>query len=140
LKEKQFIHSLEFGRNTTGIEIGNGASRTFGDEAKADENKSEEKSPQIAGDEKNEAMVIVLKPRASYTDEARQAQTQGNVTLRVTFLANGGIGSILPVETSMHGLTEEAIAAAGKIVFLPQKVKGKPINVTKQVQYGFTIY
>lgn len=140
LKEKQFINSLEFGENSTGIEIGNGAARTLGDEAKADETKVEEKSQQIAGNEKTEAIIIVLKPRASYTDEARQAQTQGKVTLRVTFLANGGIGSITPIETLTHGLTEEAITAASQIVFLPQKAKGKTFNVSKLVQYGFTIY
>ena len=86
------------------------------------------------------AMKIVAKPRANYTDTARQNQVQGTVTLRVTFLANGQIGSISPVSGLPYGLTEQAIAAARSIKFEPQMVNGEPKSVTKQVQYSFTIY
>jgi TonB family protein len=85
-------------------------------------------------------MKIVSKPRANYTDTARQNQVQGTVTLRVTFLANGQIGSISPVSGLPYGLTEQAIAAARSIRFEPQMVNGNPVAVTKQVQYSFTIY
>jgi TonB family protein len=86
------------------------------------------------------AMKIVSKPRANYTDTARQNQVQGTVTLRVTFLASGQIGSISPVSGLPYGLTEQAIAAARSIRFEPQMVNGAPVSVTKQVQYSFTIY
>lgn len=86
------------------------------------------------------AMRIVAKPRANYTDTARQNQVQGTVTLRVTFLANGQIGSISPVSGLPYGLTEQAIAAARSIKFEPQMKDGNPVSVTKQVQYSFTIY
>ena len=86
------------------------------------------------------AMRIVSKPRANYTDAARQNQVQGTVTLRVTFLASGQIGSISPVSGLPYGLTEQAIAAARQIRFEPQMVNGSPVAVTKQVQYSFTIY
>lgn len=86
------------------------------------------------------AMKIVSKPRANYTDTARQNQVQGTVTLRVTFLASGQIGSIAPVSGLPYGLTEQAIAAARSIKFEPQMVNGSAISVTKQVQYSFTIY
>lgn len=86
------------------------------------------------------AMRITSKPRANYTDAARQNQVQGIVTLRVTFLANGQIGSISPVSGLPYGLTEQAIAAARNIRFEPQQVNGVAKAVTKQVQYSFTIY
>lgn len=138
--EDRFVKSVEFGKNLTGIEIGSGASRTLGDEEKAGETKIEEKLSQNADAEKPEALMIAFKPRANYTDAARQTNVQGTVALRVTFLANGGIGSISVLSALPYGLTEQAIAAASKMVFLPQKAKGKPVNVSKQVQYSFSIY
>jgi TonB family protein len=86
------------------------------------------------------ALQITSKPRANYTDAARQNQVQGTVTLRVTFLASGQIGSISPVSGLPYGLTEQAIAAARSMKFVPQMVDGEPKTVTKQVQYSFTIY
>lgn len=86
------------------------------------------------------AIQITSKPRANYTDAARQAQVQGTVSLRVTFLANGSIGSISTVSGLPNGLTEQAIAAARGIKFEPQKKGGVPQTVTKVVQYNFTLY
>ncbi|MBA2737512.1 MAG: energy transducer TonB [Pyrinomonadaceae bacterium] len=94
----------------------------------------------VAKPKVTQAMRIVSKPRANYTDAARQNQVQGTVTLRVTFLPSGQIGSISPVSGLPYGLTEQAIAAARSIKFEPQMVNGSPVGVTKQVQYSFTIY
>ena len=87
-----------------------------------------------------EGVKIVSKPRPGYTDAARQNQVQGTVTLRVTFTANGSIGSISPVSGLPYGLTEQAIAAARGIRFEPAKKNGVAQTVTKQVQYSFSIY
>lgn len=86
------------------------------------------------------AFKLISKPKALYTDAARQNNVQGNVTLRVTFLANGQIGSISPVSGLPYGLTEQAIAAARNIRFEPQMVDGVPKSVTKTLQFSFTIY
>ncbi len=85
-------------------------------------------------------VVITAKPRAPYTDAARQNQFTGMVTLRVTFLASGQIGSISPISGQPYGLTDQAIAAARQIRFEPAKKNGVPQTVTKQVQYQFTLY
>lgn len=86
------------------------------------------------------SMKIISKPRADYTDAARQNNVQGTVTLKVTFLASGQIGSISPVSGLPYGLTEKAIAAARSIRFEPQMVDGVAKTVTKTVQYSFTIF
>ena len=86
------------------------------------------------------SVKILSKPRAGYTDEARQHNTQGNVVLRVTFLASGQIGSISPVSGLPYGLTEQAIAAAREIRFTPATRNGMPYTKQMTVQYGFTIY
>lgn len=83
---------------------------------------------------------IISKPRAKYTDLARQNNVQGTVLLRVTFNSNGTIGTVSPVTTLSDGLTEQAIVAAKQMQFEPAKRKGQPVSVTKQVQYSFTIY
>jgi len=85
-------------------------------------------------------LSITGKPRPGYTDSARQANIQGTVILRVTFLGSGQIGSISPVKGLPNGLTEQAIAAARRISFQPQMANGVPQTVTKQIEYTFSIY
>jgi protein TonB len=85
-------------------------------------------------------LKILFKPKATYTDEARTQNVQGNVTLKITLLANGSVGSITPVSRLPYGLTEQAIAAARQIKFEPKKVNGQPVAVTMTFQYGFNIY
>jgi TonB family protein len=170
---KTFLNSLKTSKKAGGIEIGNGAERTLGDEViqkeevvkKAEVVKKDNdkpvlqgqgsgsgigdgsgstviQKPQTSSDNSNgtAGVRIVLKPRANYTDGARRSQTQGKVTLRVTFSANGGIGSISVISGLADGLTEQAIAAAMRIVFIPAQRNGVHYSVTKPVEYTFTIY
>lgn len=85
-------------------------------------------------------LKILSKPRPGYTDAARQANIQGTVILRVTFLASGQIGSISPVKGLPSGLTEQAIAAARRISFEPAKRDGIGQTVSRQIEYTFSIY
>jgi protein TonB len=83
---------------------------------------------------------ILSKPRPGYTDEARQQNVRGTVILRVTFLANGSIGSVSTVKGLPYGLTEKAIAAARQIRFTPKLQNGQAVTVNKVVHFNFTIY
>lgn len=83
---------------------------------------------------------ILAKPKPPYTDLARFYGINGSVTLRLTFLADGTIGSISVVNTLPFGLTESAIATARQVRFEPAMINGVPKTVTKTFQYGFTIY
>lgn len=87
-----------------------------------------------------QGLKIISKPKPPYTDGARQAVIQGTVILRVTFLASGQIGNISAVKGLPNGLTESAIAAARRISFEPKKIDGVGQNVTRQVEYTFSIY
>jgi TonB family protein len=140
---KNFIESININKNAQGIEIGEGSSRTLGDENVADTTDVSAQDKSAKGTEREEIqnIKIILKPFASYTDKARNAQTQGTVRLKVTFSANGGIKTVVVVgEELKDGLTEQAIAAAMKIVFIPAKKNGKPHSVSKLVDYSFTLY
>lgn len=89
---------------------------------------------------KVEPVRILSKPRANYTEAARMNEVEGAVRVRVTFLASGEIGSILPISGLPYGLTEQAIAAARQIKFKPATRDGVLISVTKVVEYTFSIY
>ena len=139
---KKFVESININKNAQGIEIGEGSSRTLGDENVADTTdiSTQDKSAKETEKEEIQNIKIILKPFASYSDKAKDAQTQGTVRLKVTFSANGGIKTVAVEKELKDGLTEQAIAAAMKIVFIPAKKNGKPYSVSKLVDYSFTIY
>ncbi len=83
---------------------------------------------------------MIAQPKPPYTEEARKNAINGTVVLKVTFNANGTIGSITPIRSLGFGLTEQAIAAARNIRFEPAKKGGVPYTVAKPVQYTFTLY
>ena len=88
----------------------------------------------------SQPLKITAKQKAQYTDAARQNNVQGTVTLRVTFLASGSIGSIATIKGLPYGLTEQAIAAARAMRFEPEKVNGVPRTTTRPVSFTFNIY
>ena len=136
---KNFIESIEIGKNPSGIEIGDGSFRTLGDETGNNKVEPVEMKTIISDKEINKIKFIV-KPTARYTDVAREQNVQGIVRLRVTFLASGGIGDISPLTTLPYGMTEQAIAAAAKIAFIPAKKNGVPISIVSIVEYSFSLY
>lgn len=85
-------------------------------------------------------LKILTKPTSSYTEPARFYRIEGNVLLKVTFLANGEIGAITPTARLPFGLTEKTIETARRITFSPMVKDGKTVTITKTVQYTYTIY
>lgn len=85
-------------------------------------------------------VFVLRKPRASYTDAARQKNVSGTIGLKVQLLANGQVGSVKVVQKLESGLDGEAAAAAKKIKFLPAQINGKNVDAEKYVEYTFTIY
>jgi len=85
------------------------------------------------------ALKITYKPRADYTDRARNAGVSGVTELMVGFSADGTVKHILVVKPLGYGLDEQAVKAARKIKFQPTTKNGKPISVVRRVQYSFTI-
>lgn len=85
-------------------------------------------------------LKILFKQKAQYTDFARFYNIQGSVTVRVTFLATGQIGSITTIKKLPFGLTENAIHAAKQMRFEPETVNGVARNTTRPVVFTFNIY
>ena len=139
---KNFVESIKIENNPQGTEIEDGSQRTLGDANSSDKNDDAKEENNQAKSENEEVMPIriILKSYVKYTDAARQAQTKGTVSLRITFLANGGIGAIEIVRGLPYGLTEQAVAAARKIIFIPAKKNKINYSVVKTVEYGFSLY
>lgn len=85
-------------------------------------------------------MKILAKPRAAYTTKARSDNVQGTVVLKVQFRGDGTIGAISVVKGLPYVLTEQSIAAAREIRFEPARVDGKPVTVSKTIEYTFLVY
>ncbi len=83
---------------------------------------------------------ITFKPEAQYTEDARRNQITGTVVLRAVLASNGTITGIKAVNTLPNGLTEQAIAAAKKIKFVPAQRDGRAVSQYIQIEYNFNLY
>ena len=138
----RFFGSMQFDANT-GKEIADGATQTLGDavqEQPAQDPAAAEDQMPIDKNRVVTAILIAAKPHARYTDQARKAGEKGTVRLKVTLQANGAVGTVAPVTQLKHGLTEQAVWAARRVVFLPKRIDGKAVNTTLSVEYSFSIY
>jgi TonB family protein len=85
-------------------------------------------------------LKIISKPRANYTDQARQAYVSGTIRLLVAFTASGRVENVLVLTSLGYGLDAEAVRAAKGIKYEPEIRDGKPVTSVKTVEYTFTIY
>jgi TonB family protein len=83
---------------------------------------------------------MVLKPRASYTAQAKNKGVVGSAVLVAVFSQNGSVTSVKVINALPDGLTEQAVAAVRKIIFIPAKRNGVRVSIAKTVEYSFTIY
>lgn len=94
----------------------------------------------FSGSQVEQRARVLLKPEPAYTEDARRNQIEGRVTLRVVFASNGDVVQIRAVHTLPYGLTEQAIAAARRIKFVPAVKGGRPVSVFMQLEYNFNLY
>jgi len=111
-------------------------------ESQKDSDKQTSPNPQAVNkDEENlEKLVIVNKPPAFYVIAARMNRVQGKIRLRVEFSSNGTVSKIEVLKSLPEGLMRQTVFAALRIKFLPEEEYGKPKNVSKVIEYSFTIY
>ena len=83
---------------------------------------------------------VISKPEPLYTEEARQKQVTGTIVIRAIFAANGQVVGIHATSGLPAGLTQQAIAAARRIKFIPATKDGKPVSTWIQLEYNFNLY
>jgi TonB family protein len=84
-------------------------------------------------------LEVLSKPPVQYTSEARQLRVQGDVVLRVTFLANGQVVVQGVIHGLGHGLDEEARRVAQQIRFRPATRDGRPVDLTTNIVITFQL-
>lgn len=85
------------------------------------------------------ALEVLSKPPVRYTSEARALHVQGDVILRVTFLASGQVVVDRVVHGLGHGLDEEARREATQIRFRPATRNGRPVDLTTTITITFQL-
>jgi TonB family protein len=122
------------------LEINGGSAAEVPDNASAMVGDPGVQTTRDPGGATTNPLSLVAKPRPGYTELARRFNIEGTVVLKATFLANGSIGDVTVVKELPWGLTEQAIAAARKIVFLPPTVGDTPVTSVRQIEYTFSVY
>jgi len=84
-------------------------------------------------------LVVISKPQPEYTSEARQLRVQGDVILRVTFMASGQVVVHSVVRGLGHGLDEEARRVAQQFRFRPATHQGQAVDKTTNVIITFQL-
>ena len=84
-------------------------------------------------------LEVLSKPPVQYTSEARQLKVQGDVVLRVTFMATGQVVVHGVVHGLGHGLDEEARRVAQQIRFRPATRNGQPVDLTTNITITFQL-
>lgn len=83
---------------------------------------------------------ILNNPRPNYTEQARQNKTQGNVTVKALFGADGRVKQARVVRGLPDGLNEKAIEAVYRISFQPARNgAGGAVDSWMTVSVNFTI-
>lgn len=85
-------------------------------------------------------LKIISKPRASYTDKAREAGITGTIKIAALFAASGQVSHVIVLDPLGYGLDQQAVKAARGIKFEPLLKDGKPVSTVKIVEYSFMIY
>lgn len=84
-------------------------------------------------------LEVLSKPPVQYTSEARQLHVQGDVVLRVTFLASGQVVVHDVVHGLGHGLDQEARHVAEQIRFRPATRDGRAVDLTTNIVITFQL-
>jgi TonB family protein len=84
-------------------------------------------------------IVVISKPRANYTPEARQLHIEGDVAMQVKFTANGQVQVLQILNGLGHGLDEQAKVVAEGIRFKPATKDGHAIDEVTVIRVTFQL-
>lgn len=97
----------------------------------------------MAGDSPCGEEIIKPKPQGfaqpQYTDEARSAEIEGRVKLKLTVDASGNVTDVQVMSGLGHGLDETSIATAKRIKFQPGTACSKPVASSFIITFRFAL-
>ncbi|HEX8652245.1 MAG TPA: energy transducer TonB [Pyrinomonadaceae bacterium] len=103
-------------------------------------NQAVEQPKVLTTKEVTDKAVIVTKPQPGYTEEARKNQISGTVTLRAVLSSSGDVTDIRLMSNLPYGLTENAVAAARNMRFIPAVKDGSYVSQYVMIEYNFNLY
>lgn len=80
-------------------------------------------------------LTLYWRPRWHVPASLVTPDVKGSVVLEITFRANGSIGPIRIERSLPNGITDLAIARARRMVFLPKRVNGLPVDDKELIEY-----
>jgi periplasmic protein TonB len=86
-----------------------------------------------------EAPRLLKEVRADYTEEARQANVEGDVLLEIVVTHDGNVGDVRILRRLGSGLDQRAVAAVRQWRFAPARRLGAPVDVIVQVSVEFKL-
>jgi TonB family protein len=84
--------------------------------------------------------LIAWREIPGYTEQARQHQLRGTVSLEGVFAANGYVTNVKVTKEMKDGMTEKAIEYTRSIRFFPAEKDGKPVAQRMVLEYNFNLY
>jgi TonB family protein len=103
-----------------------------------------EPAPRVGGAYKSSDVqlkaIVVFRPPAGYTEEARLNEVTGTVRLRAVLAADGKVGNVYVIGGLPHGLTEKAVDAARHILFFPAIKDDRTVSQYVTLEYTFNVY
>jgi TonB family protein len=84
-------------------------------------------------------MIVLETQRIALTDEVRQKNLRGMLSVEIDLLASGIVGKIRIRGSAGHDMDYNAFDAARQIKFLPAEIDGKPVDSVLQIAYDFGI-
>ena len=82
----------------------------------------------------------IYTPEPDFSEEARKAKFQGEVTLSIVVDKAGNVARIRVDKVLGHGLDEHAMQAIKAWRFIPGTHNGEPVAVREPVSVGFNLY
>jgi TonB family protein len=82
--------------------------------------------------------VILWKPEADFTPESSAARELGTVKLSIVLSSNGRVSGIEVLSSLRFGVTEQAIEAAKRVIFLPAEREGRFISQRVVIEYTYS--
>ena len=123
-----------------GIGVGNGSGLGPGRGCYGSGPGSSSDGGPLKGNEVDQRARLLSKPEPHYTEDARRNQISGTVVLRAIFASSGEVVQIQALSKLPFGLTEQAIAAAHQIRFVPAIKNGRAVSVWMNLEYNFNLY
>jgi len=128
---KRFFSSIAFGQKQEGIAVTDGPGTPY---------QQDSQDALYTGKDVERKARLGMKPEPRYTVAARDHLVGGTVVLKVVFTSAGNVSNIRIVSSLPDGLTENAVAAAKKIKFIPAMKDGHYVSMWMQLEYNFNLY